>query len=269
MPRLLPKRAGIVAWPAVGRALRTPWAFREGPVDFPWVSKALCSVAVLVLFACGSTAMAQNGAMNTLTAKEKSEGWKLLFDGKTLANWRGFKTATPPAGWKAVDGLLVRESSGGDLMTKEQFGDFELRLEWKISEGGNSGIMFHVTTDGEETYVTGPEMQVLDNAQHKDGQNPLTSAGSNYAMHAPVRDVTKPVGEWNDVRLVVKGPHVEHWMNGVKLLEYELWSDDWEKRVKASKFATMAGYGRAKRGYIALQDHGNLVWYRNIKIKTL
>jgi len=229
----------------------------------------IIALDLFLAFAVGIVIMTAQNATNTLTAGEKADGWRLLFDGKTLNGWRAFKSEAPPAGWKAANGELVREDRGGDLMTVDQFGDFELRLEWKVAKGGNSGIMFRVTGEGAETYETGPEMQVLDNAGHKDGTNPMTSAGSNYAMHAPVRDVTRPVGEWNDVRLVVKGPHVEHWMNGVKLLEYELWSADWEKRVKASKFAKMPGYGRARRGHIVLQDHGDLVWYRNIKIKPL
>jgi hypothetical protein len=112
-------------------------------------------------------------------------------------------------------------------------------------------------------------MQILDNAGHNDGKKPITSAGSNFAVNEPVRDVTRPVGDWNHARLVVKGSHVEHWLNDVKLLEYKIGSADWEARVKASKFATMPGYGRAKRGYIALQDHGNAVAFRNIKIRVL
>ena len=209
------------------------------------------------------------GCAAAMRPADKSDGWLALFDGSTLDGWRAFKSTEPPAGWKAVDGAVSRVGGPGDLMTKEQFGDFELRLEWKIVEGGNSGIMFHVTGDGAQTYETGPEFQILHNAGHKDGQAALTSAGSNYAVHAPVRDVTKPVGEWNDVRLIVKGAHVEHWMNGVKLLEYELWSPDWEARVKASKFGKMPGYGRAKSGHIVLQEHGGPVWYRNIKIRKL
>ena len=220
-------------------------------------------------FACGIAIMTAQNSANTLTAAEKAEGWKLLFDGKTLNGWRGFKSETPPAAWHAMNGELVRHETGGDLMTVEQFGDFELRLEWKLSKDGNSGIMFRVTGEGGQTYETGPEFQILDNAGHKDGKEPKTAAGSNYAMHAPVRDVTRPVGEWNDVRLIVRGPHVEHWMNGTRLLEYELWSEDWEARVKASKFGKMPGYGRAKRGHLVLQDHGNLVWYRNVKVKPL
>jgi len=241
MSRVLSSRAGVVTARALGMGL-----------------VCACGIAIMT---------AQN--MNTLSAAEKAEGWKLLFDGKTLNGWRGFKSPTPSPGWHAMSGELVRHETGGDLMTVEQFGDFELRLEWKLSKDGNSGIMFRVTGDGAQTYETGPEFQILDNAGHKDGKEPMTSVGSNYAMHAPVRDVSRPVGEWNDVRLIVRGAHVEHWMNGTKLLEYELWSEDWEKRVKASKFAKMPGYGRQKRGHLVLQDHGNLVSYRNIKVKPL
>lgn len=171
-------------------------------------------------FAAGDRVMAEDGGVNTLTAAEKSAGWKLLFDGKSLDGWRGFESTTPPEGWKLVDGALTRMGRGGDLVTVDQFGDFELRLQWKLGEGGNSGIFFRARTEGDEIWHSAPEVQVLHNAGHKDGQIPEKSAGSNYALHAPVRDVTKPLGEWNDVRLIVKGPHVEHWMNGVKLLEY-------------------------------------------------
>jgi hypothetical protein len=175
----------------------------------------------------------------------------------------------PPIGWKVVDGTLYRAGAGGDIMTTEQFDNFELRLQWKLAEKGNSGIFFHAITEGDEIWHSAPEIQVLDNGGHKDGGTPEMSAGSNYALHAPVRDVTKPIGQWNDVRVIVKGPHVEHWMNDVKLLEYELWSADWEKRVKASKFGKIPIYGRAKTGHIGLQDHGGPVWYRNIKIRRL
>jgi Domain of Unknown Function (DUF1080) len=226
-------------------------------------------IGAVLLCVAGVGIMSAQSATNSLTPAEKADGWKLLFDGTSLNGWRSFNSPTPPAGWKAVSGELVRDSGGGDLMTTEQFGDFELRLEWKLATNGNSGIMFRVTDQGSLTYETGPEFQILDNGGHKDGKSPMTSAGSNYAMHPPVRDVTKPVGEWNDVRLIVRGAHVEHWMNGVKLLEYELWSEDWDKRMKASKFAKMPHYGRAKRGHIVLQDHGDLVWYRNVKVKPL
>jgi 3-keto-disaccharide hydrolase len=221
------------------------------------------------VFVSGNLVMLEGQGMPTLTPQERAAGWKLLFDGKSLAGWRGFKSETPSAGWKAVDGVLFREAGDGDLLTTEQFGDFELSLEWKLEKGGNSGIFFRVIDEGDFGWWSGPEVQVLDNAVHKDGKNPLTSAGSNYAVHAPVKDVTKPIGEWNAVRLIVKGAHVEHWLNGVKIVEYELWSPDWEARVKSSKFGKIPMYGRAKRGRIGLQDHGDPVWYRNIKIKPL
>ncbi len=236
------------------------------PRVLPPAARFVTSVATLL--ACGSLLMAGEQTANTLTAEEKAAGWKLLFDGKTLDGWRGFKSETP-VGWAVVDGTLFRASAGRDIMTIDQFADFDLRLDWKIGQGGNSGIFFRATEESDEIWHVAPEMQVLHNAGHKDGQDPTTSAGSNYALHAPIRDVTKPVGEWNDVRIAAKGPHVEHWMNGVKLLEYELWSADWEARVKASKFVDYPGYGRAPRGHIGLQDHGDPIWYRNVKIRPL
>ncbi len=183
--------------------------------------------------------------------------------------WRGFRQADLPGGWQLADGELSRLGSGGDIVTVDQYEDFELELEWKVAPGGNSGIFFHVTEDHEYVWQTGPEMQVLDNEAHQDGLDPRTSAGANYALHAPIDDVSNPAGEWNHVRLVVEGPHVQHWLNGVLLLEYDLWSPDWEARVAASKFDGMPNYGRARSGHIALQDHGDVVWYRNISIRPL
>ena len=204
-----------------------------------------------------------------LTAAEKAEGWKLLFDGTSLSGWRGYKTETPPTGWTVAGGELSRPGEGGDLMTVEQYGDFEMRFDWKITEKGNSGIIYRIATTEPYPWHTGPEYQILHNAGHADGKNPITSAGSNYAVNEPVKDVTKPVGEWNEGRVIARVNHVEHWLNGVKVVEYEIGSPDWEARVKASKFGKMPGYGLVKRGYIALQDHGNLVTYRNIRIKPL
>lgn len=228
----------------------------------------LLRTVAMVLIA-GSVMFAQ-GSVNTLTPQEKAAGWKLLFDGKSLDGWRGYKAQTAPAGWKAVDGVLTRVDKAGDIITVDQYQDFELSLEWRIPKGGNSGVFFHVTEEGgDQAYFTGPEMQILDNAGHKDGQTPNLSAGSNYALHAPSRDVTRPLGEWNAARLILRGAHVEQWLNGVKVVEYELWTPDWEAKVKASKFGKMPWYGRAKTGHIALQDHGDAVAFRNIKIRTL
>lgn len=207
---------------------------------------------------------------NCMNAQTKSD-WVSLFDGKTAAAWRGYLKSELSAGWQVVDGALTRVAQGGDIITKDQFDNFELELEWKLAPGGNSGIFFHVKEDSalNAVYLSGPEFQVLDNEAHKDGLDARTSAGSNYALHAPARDVTKKPGEWNQARIVVNGGHVEHWLNGVKLLEYELWSDDWAKRVAASKFKSMPEYGKAKTGHIALQDHGDWVAFRNIRIRRI
>jgi hypothetical protein len=205
-------------------------------------------------------------AMNVGCAEQN---WKVLFDGTSLDAWRVYKKDTAGDGWKIVDGALFRAGDGGDLITKEQFGDFELTLEWKLAEGGNSGIFFRGSEDSEVIWHSAPEIQVLDNARHNDGQSAITSAGSNYAVHPPERDVTKPIGEWNSVRLIARGPHVEQWLNGVKVVEYELFSADWNERVKKSKFVKYPQYGRAARGHIGLQDHGDPVWYRNIRIRPL
>lgn len=206
---------------------------------------------------------------NTLTAAERAQGWRLLFDGQTLTGWRGFRKETAPDGWRVVDAAITRVGPGGDLITVDQYGDFELALEWKIAPAGNSGIMFRVTEDQAQTYFSGPEVQVLDDSAHADGSSRLTSAGSNYALHPAPEGVVKPASQWNAVRLVARGAHIEHWLNGVKVVEYELWTPEWEELVKNSKFVEWPAYGREKRGHIALQDHGDWVAYRNIKLKPL
>jgi hypothetical protein len=221
---------------------------------------------LLAALVAASTTMTAQTPM--LTAEEQAAGWTLLFDGTSLNGWRGYKTETPPTGWRAANGELIRDGAGGDLMTAEQFGDFELRFDWKVTANGNSGVIYRIATTEEYPWQTGPEYQILHNQGHRDGKDPITSAGSNYAVNPPVKDVTKPVGEWNEGRLIARGSHVEHWLNGVKVVEYEIGSADWEARVKASKFAKMPNYGRVKRGYIALQDHGDLVSYRNVKIRS-
>lgn len=197
--------------------------------------------------------------------------WDSLLGDDPSLKWRGYRHSDLPPGWRMVDGALTRVAQGGDIVTRETYEDFELTLEWKISPGGNSGIFFRVVEDSAlaAVYLTGPEMQVLDNTRHADGKTPSTSAGSNFALHAPTRDATKPVGEWNQARLLVQGSHVEHWLNGEKIVEYELGSDDWKQRVQASKFKAWPRYGTARRGHIALQDHGDWVAFRNIRIRRI
>jgi hypothetical protein len=215
---------------------------------------------------------------NTLTDAEKAAGWVLLFDGKTTNGWHRYRNnadpaaATQPAqptGWTVEDGILSRTKRAGDLITDQEFANFELVFQWKISPGGNSGVIYHATEDHHEPYETGPEYQVLDNSKHPDGKNPLTSAASCYALYAPPHDITAPVGQWNQGRIIVNGSHVEHWLNGEKVVEYEWGGDDWKARVKNSKFNAMPEYGTRKSGGIDLQDHGNNVWYRNIKVRRI
>ena len=220
-----------------------------------------------------SADMASTDTLNALTEAEKAEGWELLFDGEDFSHWRGFKKDDVPAGWTVDENAIhfTGEQQAGDLITQDAYDSFELALDWKIAEGGNSGIMFHVTEENDRTHQSGPEMQVLDDAAHPDAQNgPDRLAGANYALHPPSNpSATKPAGEWNTIRLVVDGQRVEHWMNGEKVVEYELGSEEWKERVAASKFVEMPNYGIAGSGHIALQDHGDPVWYRNVKIKRL
>lgn len=204
-----------------------------------------------------------------LTPAERKAGWQALFDGQTTAGWRGYRTDSMPAGWQVVDGALTRVDSAGDIITANQYGNFELALEWQVARGGNSGIFYRVSEDGEYPWRSGLEMQVLDDAEHPDGRSPLTSAGALYGIYPAPRGVVRPAGEWNAVRIVSQGNHVEHWLNGVKVVEAELGSPDWEARVKQSKFAKMSRYGRNGSGHIGLQDHGDRVAYRNIKIRAL
>ena len=206
---------------------------------------------------------------STLTAAERAEGWRLLFDGRTTEGWRGYKQQTAPDGWQAVDGELTRVAAGGDIITNEQFGDFELALEWKVGPAGNSGVFYRVTEEGDESYHTGIEMQVLDDSGHIDGQSPLTSAGALYGLYPAERGAVKPAGEWNSARVLVRGNHVEHWLNEQKLVDAEMWSEDWNTRLAASKFTEWPGYARATRGHIGLQDHGDRVSFRNIKVREL
>jgi hypothetical protein len=239
-------------------------------VRHPAVLAALTFAAIFI--ACTSARKdgpAPESPQNMLTPEERAAGWQLLFDGKTTAGWRGYRMNSMPAGWQVVDGALTRVDSAGDIVTSNQYRNFELALEWQVAKGGNSGIFYRVSEDSEYPWRSGPEMQVLDDAVHPDGRSPLTSAGALYGLYPAPRGVVRPAGEWNAVRIVVNGHHVEHWLNGVKVVEAELGSTDWNTSVKQSKFAKMPRYGRNDSGHISLQDHGDRVAYRNIKIRTL
>lgn len=209
-------------------------------------------------------------AMNRLTDAERAQGWRLLFDGKTLDGWRVYRGQSQPGGWIADQGLLTKHQATDDIISTEQFADFELQFEWRVSEGGNAGVFYRATEEYEKVYWTGTEYQLLDDANHPDGRNRLTSAGANYGLYPAPPGVVKPAGQWNSSRILVRGNHAEHWLNGVKLLEYEYGSPDWKAKVAASKFAEWPAYGRAIRGHIAIQgDHTGTLALRNIKLRSL
>jgi cytochrome c len=261
---MLPKHV-LYVW------LLGPWASEAG--NAIWSTEAWYTMNAIPTDRIGNVApAAHQPKLNQLTDAERAEGWKLLFDGKTTTGWHGFgQRAMPAKGWEVDDDSLacIAGGGGGDIVTDETFSDFELSFEWKVAPGGNSGVFFRVSEDEPYVWLTGPEMQILDNERHRDGENPVTSAGSNYALHAPEADYSYPAGSFNQSRLVVNGNHVEHWLNGTKLFEYEIGSQDWTSRVNSSKFRDMPKYGRNGVGHIALQDHGDRVWFRNIKIRPL
>src|SRR3954470_2462900 len=208
-------------------------------------------------------------------ARSPGSTWRALFDGTSLNAWRGYKSPTLPDGWKIVDQTLTKNERVGDLMTRDEFGDFELELEWKIGKAGNSGIFYRGIEDQEagdddRIYRTAPEYQLLDDDEAADNKTRLTCAGANYGLYPSPPGHLKPVGDWNTARIVARGAHVEHWLNGVKVVEYELWSPDWEAKVRATKFNAWPKFGRAKRGHIGLQgDHEGALSFRNIRIRPL
>ncbi len=231
----------------------------------------------VLLFVCATLSCSQGGGsvspaghFNRLSSREQRDGWRLLFDGRTLDGWRGYKMQAVPAGWKAVNGTLTKSSSTEDIMTTEQFANFELAFDWQLGAGGNAGVFYRGNEAYEHIYWTAPEYQLLDDLGAPDGRSRLTSAGAAYGLYPSPIGVLHRVGEWNSGRIVVNGSHVEHWMNGRKLLEYELGSADWTAKVKASKFAAWPEYGKLQRGYIAFQgDHDGTLSLRNIKIRVL
>jgi len=209
------------------------------------------------------------GPHNVLTDRQKSEGWTLLFDGLEAAPWwRGFKKEGLPDEWRVADGVLARHG-GGDIVTREEFDNFDLYLDWKVEAGGNSGIFFNGGEDESWIWETAPEMQILDNVGHGDGITALQSAGANYALHPPPVDASRPAGQWNRARILVNGDHVQYWLNGVKTADYVIGSEDWKRRVAGSKFVHMPKYGTLPSGHIGLQDHGDPVQFRNMRIKRL
>ncbi len=226
------------------------------------------ALGVALALAAGAVLASDDQAHNTLTGAEKAAGWKLLFDGRTLNGWREFKKTTIGPGWQVADGVitLVDPAKADDIVTTDKYANFDLVFDWKISKNGNSGVYYHVIETGEHGYETGPEYQLLDNAH---GEPPLQRAASLFGLYAPSSDVTRPVGTFNHSRIVVDHGHVEHWLNGVKVAEYQIGSADFKARVARTKFAFWPRFATADTGYISLQDHESVVAFRDIKIKPL
>jgi hypothetical protein len=236
-------------------------------------------VLTMALFSLPQFLSAQ-GKANTLTKEEKKEGWQLLFDGKSKKGWHVWQQKSDGSAWKVEDGALYLDPSrrkdwqtlgGGDLVTDGEFENYHFSMEWKISDSGNSGIIFNVKDDPkyEHTWHTGMEMQILDNDGHSDGKLVSHRAGCLYDLIAVSQNTVKPVGEWNKAEIVLDKGSLKLYLNGVNVVSTTLWDDEWKKLVAGSKFKAMPDFATFKGGHFALQDHGNKVWFRNIKIRKL
>lgn len=224
----------------------------------------------------GETSKEQSAAraQNELTEAQKAEGWKLLFNGKNMDGWRTYKNRENDS-WEVVDGTLHCKPQGAaekraDILTVDQYANYELVFDWKIAPGDNSGVIYRATEEFDQPYLSGPEYQIIDDKGYPDKLSPTQTSGSNYDMHAaPADKPLNPPGEWNTGRIVVNGNHAEHWLNGSKVVEYEFNSPEWKQLKEGSKWKDAKGYGASPQGHIDLQDHGGEVWFRNIMIKTL
>lgn len=213
---------------------------------------------------------------NTLSQAEKAAGWKLLFDGTSTGGWHSYNKPALGSAWEAKDGALHLTKheggdNGGDATSADEYGDFDLKLDWKISPNGNSGVLFLVKEDTQHewSYYTGPEMQVLDNNGHPDAKIIKHRAGDLYDLITSKPENVKPAGQWNSIEIKLQKGKLEFWQNGAKVVSTTMWDDSWKKLVAGSKFKGMPDFGTFKSGHISLQDHGNEVWYKNIKIRKL
>ncbi len=227
-------------------------------------------LAAVILSACSSGKNAMNSS--------ESKGWQKLFDGKTTSGWHTYGKSAAGTDWKVADGAIFLDAKnrtsgqGGDLVTNEEFTNYHLKLDWKISRNGNSGIIFNVNEDPAKykaTYNTGPEMQVLDNDGHADGKIIKHRAGDLYDLIKSRKENVRPVGEWNTSEIILNNGQLEFIQNGESIVKTTMWDDNWNQLVAGSKFKAWPGFGTYKTGKIALQDHGDEVWYRNIVIKRL
>lgn len=260
----------------------------HAPGSRKYILPILCGILAIALVMAGAafyfhkkqTVLNGPGNPSTTAAKPEaspqpvadSSNWEVLFDGSSVAHWRGFRSDSfPDQSWDSRNNILqtIEGAQPVDLITRDEYPDFELELEWRISRGGNSGILFHVSEDVEKPWQSGPEMQLLDDDQHPDGKNPKTSAGSLFDLIAPQNKHLNPVGDWNQTRVLVSGGHVEYWLNGTKVVEYELGSDSLKALIDNSQFRNQQSYARQKNGHIVLQSYESQVGFRNIKIRRL
>lgn len=226
----------------------------------------------VILLSCSTS---KNIADNRLSEKEKKEGYTLLFDGKTMDEWRAYQNKSTES-WSVDSGTLhcrgVHGNYGAmsaDLITKKQYENFELSLDWKISPKGNSGILYMVAETEPNSSTTGPEYQIIDDKNFPEKLEDWQHTAADYAMYPAPMANSNPAGEWNHAQIIVNGDHVEHWLNGKKVVEYDLYSPDWQKRKMAGKWKDAPDYAKSKKGHIAFQNHGSEVWFKNIKIKEL
>ena len=225
---------------------------------------AVLAVASLAAACVHNPASTQQQAETAVRAA--AGGWRVL----DLSAFRGYDAEGVPAGWVASADTISKARGTGDLITKDQFANFELQFDWKLTKGGNAGVFYRGTREYDHIYWSAPEYQLLDDANAPDGKDRMTSAASDYAVYPSPPGHVKPADQWNSSRIVVNGAHVEHWLNGKKVVEYELWSPDWKAKVAASKFKDYPDYGLAKRGYIGIQgDHDGALALRNIRIREL
>ena len=234
-----------------------------------YIRNATLAMTLLSILACNTSHT--NANLNTLTDQEKKDGWILLFDGKTTNGWRTYKKESPSELWKVIDGSLVlTQKGGGDLIYNKKFKDFELTLEWQITENGNSGIFWRASEDDKRIYMTSAEYQVVDNYGDKYGKTgPDKKAGAEFDLYETDPKLANPPGQWNKTRIIVKGNNVQYFLNDKKTVEYTLQSEDWKSKVKETKFAKWPKYANNKEGFIGLQDHGDKVLFRDIKLRPL
>ena len=239
------------------------------------MKQRVVAIAVVILSVVVSSYTYMAAKDNTLTPSEIKTGWKLLFDGKSLKGWRSYQNQVTNS-WTVNNGVMYCKGSEtdksdkrADMITEKEYENFDLSIDWKISPQGNSGILYMVTEEFPRSYQSGPEYQIIDDLHFPQKLEDWQKTGANYAMDPAPTAAPNPVGQWNTTRIVVNNGHVQHWLNGKKLLDFQMWTDEWKKKKMEGKWKDAPGYGMSKKGHIGLQDHGSEAWFKNLKIKEL